>query len=218
MSDNSDLLNQMFKPAPTSKIKDEIICIVDRSGSMDSIRADAEGGLNAFIKEQKEVEGGANFTLVEFDNQINKLYDRVDINNVAEYELKPRGYTALLDAIGYTLSGYPDTEGNKVVVIVTDGAENASKEYSRQAIFELITSLTEKGWNFLFLAANQDAIQAGGSLGIDHAHTVSFAFDSAGTHDAYAAMNTYTSSVRTKGAKEALNDLNVSKLNSRNIS
>jgi len=218
MSDNNQVLDSLFKPAAESNIKDEIICIVDRSGSMNAICSDAEGGLNAFIKEQKEIEGGANFTLVEFNNTTDKIYDRVDISTVEDYKLRPYGGTALLDAIGLTLSDYPETEGNKVVVIVTDGEENASREYSREVIFNMITELTEKGWDFLFLAANQDAISAGGSLGIDAAHTMNFAYSDEGTHDAYAAMNTYTSSVRTKGKAAAIDDLNIAKLNSKNIS
>ena len=206
--ENPELLDLMFKNSKSApKSNDQIICIVDRSGSMGAIRKDAEGGLNSFINEQKEVEGGANVTIVDFDDAYDVVCDAVDINDVEPYKLVPRGMTALLDAIGRTVNGFQyDGDGKVIVVVVTDGDENRSQEYTRDQIFDLITEKKEAGWEFMFLAANQDAISAGGSMGFDADATVSFAGNSRGVAAAYANTAVYTTSLRTKSKSAALAD------------
>lgn len=202
------------------KKHDDVIMIIDRSGSMGSIRQDAEGGVNSFIDEQKEVDKKTKLTLAEFDHDYNLLYDRANIDEVAQYKLVPRGTTALLDAIGRTLTQFKDKKikGKKVVVIVTDGGENASRDFSRDDIFEMITKLKEKDWQFMFLAANQDAIAAGGSIGIDPNATINFAATGDGAKDAYYAASVYASSLRTKSVADAVADLDDVKNKSSNIS
>ena len=219
MSENEKILNDMFSEQSDTGTPDDVIVIVDRSGSMGSIKDDAEGGVNAFIAEQKKVAGGAKLTLAEFDNHYNLVHDRVDINLVEDYELQPGGMTALLDGIGMTLNRFVSGgDTKKVVVIVTDGGENASQEYNREQIFEMITNLKEEGWQVMFLAANQDAIAAGGSLGINAEATINFASTGEGAHDAYAAAATYATSLRTKSYVDAVQDLDNVKMKSRNIS
>lgn len=177
---------------------DELILIVDRSGSMQSIRDDAQGGIAAFVEEQKTI-GEANLTIIEFDTAVNAVCERVNIKKAQPYELVPRGLTALYDAIGMTLANAESLNptGKVIVAIVTDGAENSSREYNRQQVFDRISELTEKGWEFLFLSADQDAFDTGANLGISANKTVGFAASSVGATEAYNAINTYTTSLRS---------------------
>lgn len=205
--DVKDKIKAKIDAAEKSNGTDEIVCIVDRSGSMSSIRTDAAGGLNAFIEEQKGV-GKAQLTIIEFDTTVDTVCDQVDINEAAEYELKPRGMTALLDAIG-TVIGDPDKyetdDGKTIVVIVTDGGENSSKEWTHDKITKLIEQRKEDGWEFLFLASNQDAIAVGSSYGFAAEDSVSFANNSRGIEDAMMMQSSYVGSLRTMSKGEALN-------------
>jgi uncharacterized protein YegL len=154
----------------------EIVMIVDRSGSMVSIKDDAQGGFNAFIEEQKKLPDEARLTLVQFDSEYEMLHENRPLKDIPAYTLIPRGNTALLDAIGRTLAAVGERlaktsedqrPGKVLVVVITDGQENASTEYNREKVFEAITHQKDKyKWEFLFLAANQDAIKAGASIGI----------------------------------------------------
>lgn len=200
IDENQQLLDTMFKNNnATSTTPDQIICIIDRSGSMISIKSDAEGGINQFLTEQKDVPGEANLTLVEFDFEHNKIHDQVNLKSVDKYILSPRGSTALLDAIGFTLNSQPEfPKGTKViVVIVTDGEENSSQEYTHGQILNLITERREQGWEFLFLAADQDAIQVGTSFGIASNKTANFSKSSVGARALCSNVSTYTTSYRT---------------------
>ena len=202
MLDNQrEVLDDLFKnasPAASTDLEaDEIILIADRSGSMFSIREDAQGGINTYIEEQRKV-GNANLTFIEFDEEIDAVYKQTDIKNTSDYELIPRGGTALYDAIGFTLANADSikTTGKKIVVIVTDGGENASHEWTQKNVFERIESLKKDGWDFLFLAANQDGMATGLSLGMERGETLTFASTGVGTQSAYAAAVNYTSNLR----------------------
>lgn len=162
----------------------DITLVVDRSGSMHAIRGDAEGGINAFIKDQRVKPGRCTLTLVEFDDQYTVVHDGVPIGEAGEYSLQPRGATALLDAIGRAvdttgarLAAMPEDQrpGLVVVVIVTDGHENASKERTKDAIAALIKQQQEQySWRFQYLGANQDAIAVGGGLGVKAAAAATY--------------------------------------------
>lgn len=155
----------------------DITMVIDRSGSMESIRADAEGGINTFIESQKKEAGEALLTLVQFDTEYEFLHRGSPIGHVPRYTLVPRGATALLDAIGRAinetgsrLAAMPEPErpGLVVFVIVTDGHENSSKEFTRDKIRQMIEhQQSVYQWQFTFLAANQDAFAEGATLGID---------------------------------------------------
>lgn len=189
-------------PAPQG-LKTEIIMITDRSGSMSSIRGDTEGGFNAFIESQKAVAGEARVTSVIFDQNIETQYQAMPLAEVPNFYLQPRGSTALRDAIGQTLA----VQGKRIhdenwadlviVTILTDGQENASREYSAQQIKEMITHAEQYNWKFIFLAANQDAFAAGSSYGISANQTRGFAANAAGTKSAYADISSMTTSLRT---------------------
>lgn len=200
---DQDVLNTI----PSTGTKDEIVMVVDCSTSMHNIQAEAQAGVNQFIKDQQEIEGGANLTLVEFASAATILHEHIDINEVPEYTLNPDGWTALCDGIGKGIASVPDTDGKVVIVVVTDGGENASKELNADDIKKLIEDKKEAGWEFVFLAANQDAIATGSNYGFDANASINFAANAQGATQAYGAAAVYTSSLRTKSKQEATLDL-----------
>ena len=180
----------------------EIVLVLDRSGSMGTIKNDVIGGLNTFFDEQKKVKGKATVTIAQFDDQYEITFDGVDINTIPKFDdttFVPRGLTALLDGIGKTINniyGRIKSTAKKnrpeqvVFVIMTDGGENASKEFTREAIFKMIREMEAKDkWQFIFLGANQDAIDTGGSLGISSNMSVNYAATSDGTTKSYSMMS-----------------------------
>lgn len=180
----------------------EIIVITDRSGSMTIIREDANGGFAAFIDEQKKVKGEARVTQVMFDDRIETPYEAKPLADVPPLNLEPRGMTALYDAIGQALN----TQGKRIhdenwaelviVVIITDGMENASKEYSCERVAEMIRHAEKNGWKFVFLAANQDAFATGASLNINPQFTQNYAANAVGTRMVYADASATVASLR----------------------
>jgi Mg-chelatase subunit ChlD len=176
----------------------DITLVVDRSGSMASVREDAEGGVNTFIAKQAQEPGDALLTLVQFDTEYEFLHRGVPISQVPKYELVPRGMTALLDAVGRAvnetgerLAKMPeqDRPGLVIFVVMTDGHENSSKEFTKAQIKEMIEHQQHVySWQFTFLGANQDAFAEAGSLGIDAAGVACFAASKvAGTYNALGA-------------------------------
>jgi Mg-chelatase subunit ChlD len=156
----------------------EIVVVLDRSGSMGSIAKETVEGFNRFLLEQQNSEGEAYITLVQFDDRYQVNYKSVPVKEAQPLILGetfvPRGSTALLDAIGKTIEEL-ETERDVVFVIITDGEENSSKTYKRDAINRIIDTLqTEEEWKFLFLAANQDAIATGSSIGIKSSNSMSY--------------------------------------------
>ena len=178
----------------------EVVCVLDRSGSMVSIINDSIGGFNTFLKTQKDLPGKAKLTVVLFDDQYEKLYDRIKIKEGEDLTTDtyvPRGMTALYDAIGKTIKSIDVKKSTPVVIaILTDGEENASKEYTQEMINTLIKEKRDLGWEFIFLAANQDAFAIGGALGIDAGSTFNYMATGAGTRDVYATMAKSVTSFR----------------------
>lgn len=197
----------------------QIIVVLDRSGSMQCIKGDTIGGFNQFLEEQKKQKGKAEMSLILFDDQYDVVFQRLDIQDVkdlTENTFMPRGMTALLDAIGKTInSTYGDIKSSKkkdrpeqvVFVVVTDGYENASKEFTREAIFNMITEMKEKNkWQFMFLGANQDAIREGGQYGFDAGSSLSYSGDSKGISTSYMAMSEKIGTYRSTGKLDAFTD------------
>lgn len=186
-------------------MKTEILAIVDRSGSMHSIVADAIGGYNAFLADQQAVEGEARLSLVLFDDHYEVPYAGLAIGEalpLTHQTFVPRGGTALLDAIGRTLSEQGariEAEGwaDKVIVtILTDGGENMSREFTTPLIQDMVKDAEAKGWSFVFLAANQDAFATGAMYGFNPAHTQGFAATGVGVQAAYATISNTTRTLR----------------------
>lgn len=151
--------------------------LVDRSGSMQHIMLSTLSGLNEFIDSQKLLPTAdkTTVTLHTFDDMYATPISKTplhDFPTITAMDISPRGMTALYDAIGYMFAEMPMTPS--IVVIVTDGEENASKEFTKNQVMEQITERRRLGWTFIFLAANQDAIASGVSIGIPRATACTF--------------------------------------------
>lgn len=193
----------------------DITVIIDRSGSMQKCREEAENGLNHFIKEQQKAEGKTDFTLVQFDTEYEFLYNASDVKEVEPYKLVPRGMTALLDAVGRAvnetgarLDAIPKRSrpGLVQVIIVTDGQENSSQEFKLQQIKEMIeTRKSTDEWKFTFLGANQDAFAEAAGMGIGRGETMTY--DPSKTAEVFTAMagNTQRMRVATRTGVKVMN-------------
>jgi len=203
----------------TTKINNEytkIICILDRSTSMGVIIDQAINGFNEFLIGQQNCEGKASMTTVMFDSSYEKLYENIDIHKVEKFNRKtysPRGCTALYDAIGVTIDEEIDNLGEitlkdrpdkTLCVILTDGEENSSKQYNQSKIKTLVDDMKENfNWEFIFLAANQDAALAATSIGISTGNSMTFDYSDDGINAAYTTLNVAASNFRSasKGVK-----------------
>ena len=167
--------------------KTELVFILDRSGSMGGLEADTIGGYNAMLARQKQEPGEAFVTTVLFDDRYELLHDRVPLQQVqpiTDHDYYVRGCTALLDAMGRTILQVERQaeQADKVLfVITTDGMENASREFSVQRVRKMVEAHQKKGWEFLFLGANIDAISTAGQFGIGADKAVNYHADHAGT-------------------------------------
>ena len=159
--------------------------VVDRSGSMASMQSELVEGLNVFMEEQRKV-GPAKVTVMEFDNTVDTVLDSVDLDQVPKFgeeHFRPRGMTALLDGIGTMIEtmesrvppGKLEGSAAPVIVILTDGQENASRTFNRKRIFDAITQKKALGWKITFMGANQDAIAVGESFGVDGGSCITYA-------------------------------------------
>lgn len=194
----------------------EIICVVDKSGSMEAVASDAIGGFNAFLKDQQALPGEASLTLALFDAEYALLHDGVPIADAPPLDrasYRPSGMTALYDAVvrtiesvGRRLAETPeeDRPDKVIMVILTDGLENSSREFpgepGARAVRERIEHQREKyNWEFLFLAANQDAVLSGGELGVRADRAQTFVADAEGTSRAFAMQSAAVTSFRACG-------------------
>jgi len=193
----------------------ELAFILDRSGSMAGLESDTIGGFNAFLEKQKALPGEARLTTVLFNHHDYLLHDRLDIRAVAPLTAKEYsvgGSTALLDAVGRTIekigSALEHTAeeyraGRVLVVITTDGLENASREYSLDRVKRMIERQKECGWEFLFLGANIDAVEAAGNLGIAPDRAQNYCPDAVGTALNFHAVSAAAAFFRESGAMDA---------------
>lgn len=187
----------------------EMVFILDKSGSMSSLENDTIGGFNSMIAKQKQEEGEAYVTTVLFDDRYKMLHDHINIQDVPELtnqEYYARGMTALLDAVGRTvnsvgerLNNTPEEERPEkvIVIITTDGLENASREFTKKAIKEMIEHQQEKySWTFIFLGANMDAVSEAADLGISANYSKTYIASAAGTASVYDAVGTAVNCLR----------------------
>lgn len=184
--------------------------VLDRSQSMSVVRAVTINGFNNFLREQKAVPGRSTLTLIQFDDQYTPIHTATPLGFVSELNeatYQPRGYTALLDAIGRTidetgaqLAALPEEHrpGKVVFVVITDGEENCSRKFTRARVFEMIEHQRKNyAWEFVFLGANQDAIQAGSAIGIEPSNSMTFAHNDHGTQSMYASLSANTVKYRS---------------------
>ena len=153
----------------------DIIFIMDRSGSMIGFSEDTIGGFNSFIEKEKEKDITTYVTTILFDNDYEILYERKEINKVeklTEKEYWPRGTTALLDAIGKTITSFErKIDGKALVVIMTDGYENASVEFSKKQIKEMID---KHDWEFIYLGAEIDSYSEASQFGFSKSRIANY--------------------------------------------
>ena len=189
----------------------EIVCILDRSGSMSSMGDEPIGGFNRFIEEQKELEGEAKLTLVLFDNQYDVIHDGVDLKKVPELTKEvywPRGMTALLDAVGKAvntvearLNKFKDEYQPKVIVVIlTDGMENSSHEFKKKDLKAKIEELQkEKKWEFIFMGSDVESFADAQGMGLKASMCDSYQATSAGLSKGYSTMSRRVVKSRTGG-------------------
>lgn len=183
--------------------------LVDRSGSMASMKTEAEAGIKQFFKEQREVtpKGHTVITsLAQFDNNYEMVWNNQPITDVPDYELHPRSMTALLDGIGRFVTetgaeldklNEDEKPGTVIIVIVTDGQENASQEFNAKQVRELVKHQESKyNWDFVFLGANMDAVAEASKIGIGARGAMTYEATGDGMTQGYAAASAYVSRVR----------------------
>ena len=187
----------------------ELVFILDRSGSMAGLEGDTIGGFNAMIEKQKGEEGEAVVSTVLFDNACEVIHDRVALEKIeplTDRQYYVRGCTALLDAVGgairhignvHKYAREEDRPEKTLLVITTDGMENASRRYSYEKVKEMIRRQQEKyGWEFIFLGANIDAAKEAARFGISEDRAANYHADSKGTAVIYEAVSEAVCSVR----------------------
>jgi hypothetical protein len=168
----------------TDPNKTLVAALLDRSGSMETSKSATEDGWRELLNEQREQPGKCQVTLAQFDTEYDVVYPPIDVADVPEFSVQPRGMTALLDAtgrfvteVGEQLSALSEDErpGQVICLIMTDGMENSSHEWSWEAVRKLIKQ-QQREWNstFIFLGANIDAIEVGGRLGISESASLTY--------------------------------------------
>lgn len=190
----------------------ELIFILDKSGSMSGLEGDTIGGYNAMLAKQQALEGECRITTVLFDNHYELLHDRLDLRAVGpmtDKEYQVGGSTALLDAIGKTVQKIinvqkrtaADYRAERVMfVIITDGEENSSRNYSSESVKAMIErQKAEYGWEFIFLAANIDAVETAARYGIESDRAVDYIADERGTEVSYSAISETVANFRKVG-------------------
>lgn len=190
----------------------ELVFILDKSGSMGGLEPDTIGGYNSMLKKQQEVAGECQITTVLFNNSHELLHDRIDIKAVSpitEKEYFVGGSTALVDAIGSTIHKIvtaqkhtaEDFQAEKVIfVIITDGEENSSREYSLEKVkAQIEKQKSEYGWEFIFLGANLDSVETAGRFGIAKDRAIDYVADKSGTRLNYRVMSDVVATFREAG-------------------
>ena len=191
----------------------ELVFLLDRSGSMAGLEADTIGGFNAMLEKQRKEDGRCYVSTVLFDHETEVLHDRVPLDSVApitEKEYFVRGSTALIDAIGRSISHIgnvhkyaraEDVPEHTLFIITTDGMENASKRYSADEVRRMVEQKKEEaGWEFLFIGANIDAVETARRYGIGRDRAVNFNCDAEGQHVVYEVVSETVSAFRANAA------------------
>ncbi|BBX67881.1 vWA domain-containing protein [Mycolicibacterium psychrotolerans] len=196
----------------TDPDKTLIAALLDRSGSMETSKKATEDGWRELINEQRLLPGQCQMTLAQFDTEYEVLYPPTPIADVPDLVVEPRGMTALLDAVGRfvtevgrRLAALPEVQrpGHVICVIMTDGMENASHEWSWQAVKELITAQRDQWqWKFLFIGANIDAVEVGARMGFSADNSITY--DDSHYESTVAVMASAREMVRrTRGGEDA---------------
>lgn len=191
----------------------ELVFILDRSGSMQSLTDDTIGGFNSLIEKQRGEDGECVVSTVLFNNNSTVIYDRVPLDKIPQMtraDYSAQGGTALIDAIGAAIrhignvhkyARSEDVPKNTLFVIITDGMENSSHMYTSDKVKKMIERQKSKyGWEFLFIGANIDAVETARSFGISEDRTADYIADSEGTGVTYGAVCAAVSMMRSKSS------------------
>lgn len=208
-------LRQSLEDEMTNADYTHIAVIADRSGSMYTIQDDMNNGLKTFLEEQNLFPGKLLVDLTTFDSTVDRVLLGGSVEDVVHPIIQPRGMTALLDGIGVTVTSLgerlasmaeADRPGKVIVMIVTDGGENSSTEYTNERIKELVTTQREKyQWEFIFLGANIDSFSVAGSWGIPAGSTINYTASSTGANSVMNVASMYVTRSRT-GTATAFTD------------
>ncbi len=171
----------------------ELVFILDKSGSMAGMEQDAIGGFNAMIEKQKKEPGAAFVTTILFSNESETIHDRLPLDQIplmTEADYTVGGCTALLDTIGgaiqhisdiHRYARAEDVPAHTLFMITTDGLENASHTFSSKKVKDMIRKQEKAGWEFLFVAANIDAVETAEKIGIRRERAANYDFSATGT-------------------------------------
>ena len=197
----------------TDTDKTLIAALLDRSGSMRAIAADMRGGFDSFITRERGQAGTTLVTLAQFDDRYDVVFADRPIGAVPPLTLEPRGMTALLDAIGRFitdvgtgLAALPEDERPAAitVLVMTDGHENASREWTGEAVRTLIAQQESVyGWDFVFLGANMDAVAVGTNLGFAPGKSLTYDADGDAVGGAWDSVASYSARKRSVGPAAA---------------
>lgn len=194
------------------KGRTELVFILDRSGSMSGLESDTIGGFNSMLEKQKKQEGEVLVSTVLFNQESAVLHDRKNIREIAPLtagDYQVGGCTALIDAIGNAVHHIrnvhkyireEDVPENTLFVITTDGLENASRKYDSDTVKSMVKAQQEKGWNFLFLGANIDAVETAGRFGISKDFAANFRNDASGIAENFNSLAQVCSSLGLTGS------------------
>lgn len=178
-----------------------IICVIDRSGSMDFMRTEAINGFNKFLEDQKKDGTDDVLTFVQFDHEYDVITVREPLDKVKPIDQSsyvPRGTTALNDAIGKTIANTVDwsrPEDKTIFMVLTDGHENASKEYSKEHLKRLIEHHESKyGWEVIYVGPDVNAFDVGAGYGVRQVNIVPYAVTPEGTTTAFNESSSTVSS------------------------
>lgn len=179
-------------------MKTNIIAVIDRSGSMASISQEAVTGFDEFIEQQRRLPGEATLTTYLFDSIVRCIDSAVPLDSVKPLagRYSVGGMTALNDAIGEALGFVPSPGSATIVVILTDGQENSSRKWSVGQVAQAIRARQDAGWNFVFLAANQDAFATARNYSIDERYVANFEYSGGGVAQAMSTISATTTAIR----------------------
>lgn len=208
-----------FQRKPTGT---ELVFILDKSGSMSGLESDTIGGFNSMLNQQKKLAGKCRVTTVLFNERMELLHDRIDLEALSpltEEQYVAGGMTALNDAVGRTIKKIINVQkqtneayqADRVLfVIITDGYENSSREYTDSHIRNLIKKVQrEYEWEVIFLGANMDANEVADNLGINEDYAVDYLADEEGTKLNFETMNKAVEKVRSGVTLDAADFLDI---------
>lgn len=193
-----------------------IVLLIDRSGSMSTIKSDMEGGMETFLNEQKKIGGDCTITAAQFDTEYEILFSRKPIKDIEKIQIDPRGGTALIDSmsrlikeVGKDLDSLEESEkpDRVLFVTITDGEENSSREYTNEQLKEMINHQSDSyNWAFSYIGANQDSFGVAGNMGISSGSTINYNASTYGINNMFTTLSNATTRYRSVSTGNVTSD------------